>query len=68
LTIEFVPTEKNISRKVIKSITITFREDRTYLQQIRIQELSGDTTTIRFTNTVLNAPLDESSFEVKGHV
>jgi outer membrane lipoprotein-sorting protein len=68
LTIEFTPLDKNISRKAIKSITIIFRDDRTYLQQIRIQELSGDTTTIRFTNTLLNAPLDDSSFEVKGHV
>jgi outer membrane lipoprotein-sorting protein len=65
LTIEFTPLAKNISKKVIKNITITFREDETYLQQIRIQELSGDVTTIHFSNTVLNAPLDSSSFEVR---
>jgi len=64
LVIEFIPREKNIAKKVIKSITITFREDRKYLQQIRIQELSGDVTTIYFTNTRLNAPLDSNSFEV----
>lgn len=68
LVLEFIPRDKNIARKVIKSITITFRQDQTYLQQIRIQELSGDVTTIHFTNTILNAPLDSSSFEVKGHV
>ncbi|HSQ77342.1 MAG TPA: outer membrane lipoprotein carrier protein LolA [Nitrospirota bacterium] len=68
LVIEFTPRDTNIAKKVIKSITITFRQDETYLQQIRIQELSGDVTTIRFTNTILNAPLDRSSFEVKGHV
>jgi len=68
LMIEFIPTEKNISKKVIKSITITFRDDKKYLQQIRIQEVSGDVTTIHFTNTLLNAPLDSGSFEVKGHV
>jgi len=45
-----------------------FRNDETYLQQIRMQELSGDVTTITFTNTLLNAPLDSESFEVKGHV
>lgn len=68
LSIEFTPRENNIARKVIKSITITFREDRKYFSQIRIQELSGDITTLHFTNTLLNVPLDSKSFEVKGHV
>jgi len=68
LVIEFTPRDNNIARKVIKHITITFREDQTYLKQIRIQELSGDVTTITFTNTLMNAPLDSASFEVKGHV
>ena len=64
--LEFIPLEKNVSRKVIKSITITFREDRKYLQQIRIREVNGDVTTIHFVNTLLNAPLDNTAFEVKG--
>jgi outer membrane lipoprotein-sorting protein len=68
LVIEFIPRDNNISRKVIKSITITFRDDQNYLQQLRIQELSGDVTTITFKNTILNAPLDRKSFEVKGRV
>jgi outer membrane lipoprotein-sorting protein len=64
LVIEFKPLDKSISKKVIKTITITFRDDRTYLQQIRIQELTGDVTTIRFTNTRFNVPLDKKNFEV----
>lgn len=68
VVLEFSPRANNDARKVIKSITITFRDDETYLQQIRMQELSGDVTTITFTNTLLNAPLDSESFEVKGHV
>jgi outer membrane lipoprotein-sorting protein len=68
LTIEFTPRENNIAKKVIRSITITFREDQKYLQQILIQELNGDVTTIHFMNTILDAPLDSNSFEVKGHV
>ncbi len=64
LTLEFSPRANNDSRKVIKNITITFREDETYLQQIRMVELSGDVTTITFTNTLLNAPLDSGSFKV----
>jgi len=68
LVIEFAPKASNISSKVIKTITITFREDQKYLQQIRIQELSGDVTTLHFLNTIMNAPLDSRSFEVKGRV
>ncbi len=68
LVLEFIPLEKNIAKKVIKSVTITFREDRKYLKQIRIRDVSGDVTTIAFINTQLNTPLDASSFEVKGHV
>jgi outer membrane lipoprotein-sorting protein len=64
LVLEFSPRANNDARKVLKNITITFREDETYLQQIRMQELSGDVTTITFTNTLLNAPLDSGSFEV----
>jgi outer membrane lipoprotein-sorting protein len=68
IVLEFSPRANNDARKVIKNITITFRDDETYLRQIRMQELSGDVTTITFTNTLLNAPLDSESFEVKGHV
>jgi outer membrane lipoprotein-sorting protein len=68
LVLEFTPKENNISKKVIRAITITFRDDQKYLQQIRIQEQSGDVTTLQFKNTQLNAPLDRDSFEVKGHV
>ena len=68
LVIEFIPLDNNVSKKVIKSITITFRPDQNYLQQLRIQEVSGDVTTINFLNTILNAPLDSKSFEVKGRV
>src|SRR5574341_836516 len=64
LEMEFRPREKEISSKAVRSITITFRQDRAYLERIRIQELSGDVTTIHFTNTLLNAPLDSMSFEV----
>jgi outer membrane lipoprotein carrier protein len=68
VVLEFTPRDNNMAKKVIKSITITFRGDQKYLQQIRIQERNGDMTTIHFTNTILNAPLDSSSFEVKGRV
>jgi outer membrane lipoprotein-sorting protein len=68
LVIEFIPRDNNISKKVIKSITITFRADQNYLQQLRIQENSGDVTTINFINTILNTPLNNKYFEVDRRV
>jgi len=68
LVIEFIPRDNNVSKKVIKSITITFRDDQNYLQQLRIQEMSGDVTTINFIHTILNTPLNSKNFEVKGRV
>ena len=68
LVLEFTPRDNNVSKKVIKNITITFRTDQNYLQQLRILENSGDVTTINFINTILNIPLDVKSFEVKGRV
>jgi outer membrane lipoprotein-sorting protein len=65
VVLECSPREHSISRKVIKSITLTFRADETYLQTIRIQEHSGDATTIDFLNTVVNPRLDEGVFEVQ---
>jgi outer membrane lipoprotein-sorting protein len=66
--IEFMPKEKNFARKVIKSVTITFREDERYLSKITIRELSGDVTTISFENTILNIPLDERFFRIEHRV
>ena len=55
-------------KKIIKAITVTFREDRKYLQKVRFDEVSGDSTTITFKNTIFNAPIDSSDLEVKGRV
>jgi outer membrane lipoprotein-sorting protein len=62
--LEFIPKEKSIVKKVIKSITVMFREDERYLKQIEFQEISGDSTVIILENTVLNAPLDDSYFRI----
>lgn len=65
VTLDFIPKESNAVKKIIKNVTIVFREDEKYVERITIREQSGDVTVIIFRNTVLNAPLDESSFEVK---
>jgi len=66
--LEFFPKETNAAKKFIKTVTITFREDEKYLKQIKIQEPSGDSTTLSFEGTVLNAPLEERFFKVNRRV
>lgn len=68
LQIEFIPRDSSSVKKVIKAITITFREDRKYLQKVQFDEVSGDSTSIIFKNTEFNAPLKNSDFEVKRRV
>ncbi len=68
LEIEFIPRESGNMKKIIKAITVTFREDRKYLQKVQFDEVSGDSTTITFKNTIFNAPIDSTDLEVKGRV
>ena len=62
--LEFFPKEENIAKKVINSITITFREDTRYLKRIEFREISGDSTVINLKNTLLNGTLDENDFRI----
>ncbi|MEW6599916.1 MAG: outer membrane lipoprotein carrier protein LolA [Nitrospirota bacterium] len=68
LQLEFRPRESGNIKKIIKTITVTFREDRKYLQRVQFDEISGDSTIIIFSNTEFNAPMKSSDFEVKRRV
>lgn len=65
LEIEFRPRESSNVKKIIKAITIKFREDGRYLHKVQFNEVSGDSTAITFNNTVFNAPTSSADFEVK---
>jgi len=68
LIFEFTPKGNNVAGKIIKNITIDFREDERYLRQIKILEISGDSTTIIFKDTVFDPVPDSLDFEVKRRV
>jgi len=51
--LEFKPKSKTIAATV-KKITVYFREDKKYLQQVKLEEKGGDSTVIRFLNIKLN--------------
>lgn len=65
---EFIPKENNAAGRIIKGITISFREDERYLKQIKILEAGGDSTIIIFKGTVFNVPAESLDFEVKRRV
>jgi outer membrane lipoprotein-sorting protein len=64
LRIAFIPRAGSFAAKAIRRVTLTFREDGRYLQDMAIDELSGDRTRMTFTNTVLNATIDPRAWEV----
>jgi outer membrane lipoprotein-sorting protein len=63
----FTPRETSFAHKAVRRVVLTFREDRRYLRDMLIEETSGDRTFMVFTNTVLNAALDPSVWEVMPH-
>ena len=63
-TFVFVPNATAPSAKMLKSVTVVFREDARYIASIRIDDLSGDVTTLTFADTELNVPLDPKAWEL----
>ena len=66
-TIVFIPKEGGFAGKTIRRVVLTFREDRRYIKDMLIEEVSGDRTLMTFTDTVLNTVIDPAIWEVKPH-
>ena len=63
----FTPKEGSFAFKVIERVVLTFREDRRYIHDLLIEERTGDRTLMTFTNSVLNAAIPATAWEVKPH-
>ena len=63
-TFVFIPKATAPSAKMLKSVTVVFREDARYIASIRIDDRSGDVTTLTFAETELNVPLDPQAWEL----
>jgi len=68
LVLEFTPYDTTAASKAIKRITISFRKDQSYIQQIYIQEKGGDSAQFTFDETQLNRPIDNKAWVAKQHV
>lgn len=66
--LRFTPKKGSVSAKVVKNVLIEFREDNKYLQRLTITEQGGDSTSITFTGTLFDVPVDPRDFEVKRRV
>ena len=63
-TFVFVPKPSAPSAKMLKSVTVVFREDARYIASIQIADRSGDVTTLTFADTEINVPLDPKAWEL----
>ncbi len=61
----FTPRDGTPPASYVKEVQIWLRPDGQYLDQVKIEEPSGDTTVIKFTNTILNQPLPDSAWNVE---
>lgn len=61
----FHPIKGKPAAAYLKKITLTFRPDERYIDSIRIDEAGGDSTFMRFENTVINGEIDEQAWQVK---
>lgn len=60
----FIPREGKMVAKAIRQITVSIGSDQRYVEQIEIEDVSGDVTSIVFHDTVLNEPVEASVWEV----
>jgi len=61
----FIPREGGMVSKAIRQVTVSICSDQRYVEEIVIEDVSGDRTSIRFHGTVLNEPVDPSVWEVE---
>jgi outer membrane lipoprotein-sorting protein len=64
----FRPIAGGFAAKAVRQVMLSCRPDRRYLDEIVIDECSGDRTRMVFSNTVLNAVLEADQWKVKPNV
>ena len=68
MSLEFVPREGGFAEALIERVTVAFEKDERYIRQMHIAEKGGDSTLLTFVDTLLNAPIDPSAWEVEPRV
>jgi outer membrane lipoprotein-sorting protein len=60
----FTPKPETPPAKMLKSVTVTFREDKRYITSIQIDEAGGDVTVLKFEETEINVPFAPKEWEL----
>lgn len=66
MILSFTPRDGSLAGKAVEHVTVRIQKDAKYVDQISIDYLSGDRTTITFSNTVLNKPIPASVWKEFG--
>ncbi len=60
----FTPKPETPPAKMLKAVTVTFREDKRYIAAIQIDETGGDETLLKFEETLVNVPFEPKEWEL----
>jgi len=64
LSLRFAPQAGSMVAKMVKNIEITFGNDETQVDKMVINETTGDSTTLNYSNTRLNQPIPDKVWEI----
>lgn len=65
VSFKFTPRKNTTAYDIISYVRIVFREDKCYIREIYIKENGGDSTLLKFTDTLLNIPIDDAVWDIK---
>lgn len=62
---KFTPVAGSMTARAIKHVTVTFRPDERYIDDISVVGVNDDRTTMTFSDTVLDEPIAADAWEVR---
>jgi len=65
VVLEFLAREGNLAAEAIISVRLEFREDETYIRRITMNETSGDSMILTFSDVRINEPIDPAAWEAR---
>jgi outer membrane lipoprotein carrier protein len=64
LSLRFAPQGGTMVSKLVKNIEITFNKDQLQIDKMVVNETTGDSTTLEYSDTKLNDPIPPSTWEI----
>ena len=63
--LNFIPMEHNPVSNMLSNITLTFQENRKYINTIQLFEKNGDSTELIFNNVKINSEIKNSAWRIE---